>query len=717
MPSLPPRPVPAPLRVRAALRACLWLAAGGAALPAQPVPPATPPGDSVVRLSEFEVSTSRDTAYRANNSVSSNRSNTPLFDTPQTITVLTEDFLRDLEMIDLNEALVFVPGLNEGEAGVGGDNPIVGRSQVLTRLLDNLPDESPNVRPDPALIERVEVIKGASSSLYGSSSAGGVVNSITKRPKARADHVATTQVGSFGLFRQTVDATGPLNRGKTLLYRLVAAYERSDSFRERVNSDRWTVLPVLTWIIRPGTSVTLAHEHLESRQTMDNGLPIFTGDTAVRLPRERFLSLPQFDYQIVKRATRAFLDHRFNDGWSLRLGYVHTSIWLDKPGGQLTGQASAVTRRQARRLNTQHIENASDVLQADAVGRFRTGPFAHRLLAGCDLRLRRNDLRTTAQNLTPNFVDVDRPQYEFAFSGPPQVLNHNTSDADLFGFFLQDHAALAGERLQLVAGLRYDTAEQRSTSLTIRTPVTYRPPEVITPRYALLWRPVPAVTLYASYGEAFQPDFSGRPIFGTDKRLDPVTGRLVEGGFKSKLAGGRLWLDVAFFRLERENIVNTDPNNTGFVLQSGLERARGHEVSFNADPWPDLTVFGGYSFTDAYVASDTNRALIGRRVQGVPRHSFTVFGKYRVRSGGLKGLGFGAGLRRVDARPGATNTTLVFPGYTVVQAQANYAWRQWALNVSVANLFDEYYWASVAAFNGNRAGTPFSWRGSLRRRF
>lgn len=708
----------APACPTTARRLAAWLALGAAGLSAQTPPPARPAAeDSIVRLSEFEVSTSRDTAYRANNSISSNRSNTPLFDTPQTITVLTEDFLRDLEMIDLNEALVFVPGLNEGEAGVGGDNPIMGRSQVLTRLLDNMPDESPNVRPDPALVERVEVIKGASSSLYGSSSAGGVVNSITKRPKARREYAATTQVGSFGLFRQTVDATGPLNASKSLLYRFVAAYEQSDSFRDRVNSDRWTVLPVLTWVVRPGTQVTLAHEHLESRQTMDNGLPIFTGDTAVRLPRARFLSLPQFDYRIVKRATRAFFDHRFDDHWSLRLGYVHTTVWLDKPGGQLTGQASATTRRQARRLNTQHIENENDVIQGDALGQFRTGPLSHRLLAGFDARLRRNYLHTTAQNLTPNFVNVDQPEYTFVFSGAPQVLNHNTSDADLYGFFAQDHVSLFDQRLQLVAGLRYDTAEQESTSLTVRTPITYQPPDVITPRYAVLWRPVPAVTAYASYGEAFQPDFSGRPIFGTDRRLDPVTGQLVEGGLKSKLAGGRLWLDVAFFRLERENIVNADPNNTGFVLQSGLERARGYEISFNADPLPDLTVFGGYSFTDAYVASDTNRALIGRRVQGVPRHSFTTFGKYRLRNGPLKGLGFGAGVRWVDDRPGANNTTLVFPGYTVVNAQVNYAWRRWAFNLSVANLCDEYYWANVAAFNGNRAGTPLSWRGSVRVRF
>ncbi len=717
MNSLPSRPV-APTRRATGHPLAALLALAAASLPAQTPPAARPAAeDTIVRLSEFEVSTSRDTPYRANNSVSSNRSNTPLFDTPQTITVLTEDFLRDLELIDLNEALVFVPGLNEGEAGVGGDNPIMGRSQVLTRLLDNMPDESPNVRPDPALVERVEVIKGASSSLYGSSSAGGVVNSITKRPKARAEYATTTQAGSFGLFRQTFDATGPLNASKSLLYRLVAAYEQSDSFRDHVNSDRWTVLPVLTWILRPGTQVTLAHEHLQSRQTMDNGLPIFTGDTAVRLPRERFLSLPQFDYRIVKRATRAFFDHRFDDRWSLRLGYVHTTIWLDKPGGQLTGQANATTRRQARRLNTQHIENENDVLQGDALGQFRTGPLSHRLLVGFDARLRRNDLHTTAQNLTPNFVNVDQPEYTFVFSGAPQVLNHNTSDADLYGFFAQDHVSLFDQRLQLVAGLRYDTAEQESTSLTVRTPITYQPPDVITPRYAALWRPVPAVTVYASYGEAFQPDFSGRPIFGTDKRLDPVTGQLVEGGIKSKLAGGRLWLDVAFFRLERENIVNADPNNTGFVLQSGLERARGYEVSFNADPLPDLTVFGGYSFSDAYVASDTNRALIGRRVQGVPRHSATVFGKYRVRSGPFKGLGFGAGVRWVDDRPGANNTTLVFPGYTVVNAQANYTWRRWAFNLSVANLFDEYYWANVAAFNGNRAGPPLSWRGSVRVRF
>ncbi len=691
------------------------LLVAAASLPAQTTPPAG--DDTIVQLSEFEVSTTRDTAYRANNSVSSNRANTALFDTPQAITVLTEEFLRDIEMIDLNEALVFIPGVVEGQAGVGGDNPVESRGQSMTRLLDNMPDESSNVRPDTALVERVEVIKGSSSSLYGSSSPGGVINTITKRPKARPASSLSTQFGAFNLRRQTVDFTGPLNASKSLLYRLVAAYEQSDNFRDYVNNDRWTLLPALTYILQPGTQVTVSHEYLHTRQTMDNGLPIFTGDTTVRLPRERYLSLPDFDYEIIKRATRAFFDHRFSDHWSMRAGYVYTTFWLDKPGGQLTGQASATTRRQARRINTQHIEADSQVFQADVLGQFTTGIIAHRTLLGFDWRTKNNDLSTVAQNITPNFVNVDTPTYNFTLSGAPSTLNHNTADSVSSGVFVQDQASLFQEKLQFVVGFRLDATEQDSTSLTLPQAVNYTAPKVLTPRYAVLWHPVPNLTLYAAYGESFQPDLSGRPIFGSDQRLDPVTGTLYETGAKSKLFGGRLWLDVNVFQLERENIVTSDPDNTGFVLQSGLERSKGYEVSFNGDPLPNLTLFGGYAFTDGQVVSDTNRTLIGKPLRGLSRNNFTVFAKYRFRSGRLKGLGLGAGVRQSDSRPGATNTTLVFPGYTVANAQANYAWRNYALNVSVTNLFDEYYWANVAAFNGNRAGEPRAWRASLRVNF
>ena len=700
------------------LRVSALLLASAVTLPAQTSPAAQPGNDDpIVRLSEFEVSTTRDTPYRANNSVSSNRANTALFDTPQSITVLTEEFLRDIEMIDLNEALAFIPGVVEGQAGVGGDNPVESRGQAMTRLVDNMPDESSNVRPDTALVERVEVLKGTSSSLYGSSSPGGVINTITKKPKAKPAYVLNAQFGAYNLRRQTIDFTGPLNASKSLRYRLVAAYEQGDNFRDYVNNDRWTLLPALTYVFQPGTQATVTHEYLHTRQTMDAGLPIFTGDTAVRLPRERYLSLPEFDYQIIKRATRAFLDHRFSEHWSMRAGYVYTTFWLDKPGGQLTGQASATTRRQARRINTQHIEADSHVFQADLLGQFTTGPLAHRTLLGVDWRRRNNDLSTVAQNITPNFVNVDTPTYNYTRTGAPSTLNHNTSESVSAGAFIQDQASLFQEKLVFLVGVRLDATEQDSTSLTLPQPVNYVAPRVLTPRYAGLWHPVPNLTLYGAYGESFQPDLSGRPIFGTDKRLDPVTGTLYEAGAKSKLFSGRLWLDVNAFQLERENIVTADPDNAGFVQQSGLERSKGYEISFNGDPLPNLTVFGGYAFTDGKVVRDTNRTLIGKPLRGLSRNNYTIFTKYRFRSGRLKGLGFGAGLRRSDERPGATNTTLRFPGYTVANAQANYAWRHYSFNVSVTNLFDEYYWANVAAFNGNRAGEPRAWRASVRASF
>ena len=123
----------------------------------------------------------------------------------------------------------------EGQAGVGGDNPIESRGQSMTRLVDNMPDESSNVRPDTALVQRVEVIKGSSSSLYGSSSPGGVINTITKRPAAKPAYSLTTQFGAFNLRRQTIDFTGPIDAGKCVLYRLVAAHEQADSFRDHVN--------------------------------------------------------------------------------------------------------------------------------------------------------------------------------------------------------------------------------------------------------------------------------------------------------------------------------------------------------------------------------------------------------------------------------------------------------------------------------------------------
>jgi iron complex outermembrane receptor protein len=717
IPSRPVRPLLPPLY--------RWLlpvlATGAAGLLAQTPPPANPAPadkDTIVRLSEFEVSTSRDTAYRANSAVSSNRSDTPLFETPQSITVLTEAFLRDIEALSVAEALEFIPGVTPGDAGTGGADMVQTRGQAIPEtLLDNMPDLNTNVRPDPALIERVEFIKGSSSSLYGSSWPGGVINSITKRPKAKTAYEFATQFGSFGLFRQTADFTGALNQKKTLLYRLVGAYEQSDSYRDKVNSDRWTILPALTYVLASGAKFTVTHEYLHSRQTADPFLPIFTGDTQVRLPPERFLGLPDKDYDIFKRATRLFFDHRLSDHWSLRLGYVYSTIIADKMSGQLTGNANPTTRLQARRINRQYIATGAQVLQGDVLGKWTTGPIGHRTLIGFDVRKQQNDLATYFQNITPATVNVDNPGYTYALNGAVITNIHNVAFSNSYGAYVQNHASMLKEKLQFVVGGRLDGLSQDTITLTQTKRTSYTPPNVITPRYAVLVHPTNDTMLYATYGESFRPDVSGRPIFGTTAKLNPTTGVLKEVGGKTRFYEGRLSLELDVFELTREGIVVADPDHTGFVLQSGLERSRGYSFSFNTDPLPGLTFFGGYAHTDGKIVSDTNRALIGRRLQGTPKHSFNAFAKYRVRTGALKGLGFGAGVRWVDDRPGATNTTLMFPGYTVVNAQVNYSWQRYAFNVAVNNVFDEFYWANVAAFNGNRAGLPLSYRASLRAKF
>ena len=679
-----------------------------------------PPGapEQPVQLSVFEVTTDRDTAYRANHAVSSNRANTSIFDTPQSITVLTEAFLRDIEALSVVEALEFIPGVTPGDAGAGGADTIQVRGQAIPEtLLDNMPDLNTNVRPDPALVERVEFIKGSSSSLYGSSWPGGIVNSITKKPKAKRAFEFATQVGSDGLFRQTADFTGPVNASKTLLYRFVAAYETSDSYRDEVNSDRWTVLPAVTYIFRPGTQITASYEYLHSRQTADPFLPIFTNDTTVRLPRERFLGLPDRDFDIFKRATRVFLEHRFNANWSMRIGYTYSTIVADKDSGQLTGQASVTTRLQARRINRQYITTGTQVGQGDVFGRYTTGPISHRTLIGFDLRKQQNDLATYFRNITPANVNVDRPTYTYAYNGGVTTNIHNIAFSNSYGAYAQNQASVLQEKLQVVVGWRLDGLTQDTYTLTLPNRSSYTPPRVVTPRYAVLVHPTPETTLYATYGESFRPDVSGRPIFGTSAKLDPTTGVLKEVGGKSRFFDGRLSLDVDVFELTREGIVVADPDHANFVLQSGLERSRGYSVSFNTDPLPGLSVFGGYAYTDGKVIKDANKALIGKPLQGTPKNSFNAFAKYRVSTGRLKGLGLGAGVRWVDDRPGATSTTLVFPGYTVVNAQVNYGWRNYSFNVAVNNVFDEYYWANVAAFNGNRAGTPLSYRASVRVRF
>jgi iron complex outermembrane receptor protein len=230
-------------------------------------------------------------------------------------------------------------------------------------------------------------------------------------------------------------------------------------------------------------------------------------------------------------------------------------------------------------------------------------------------------------------------------------------------------------------------------------------------------RPWRAITLYGTYGEAFRPDTSGRPIFGSTEKLAPETGILKEVGAKTDFFDSRVSVNVALYDIYKENIVSTDPLHPGFIVQDGQERSKGYEVSFNLDPTRNLTLFGGYNHVNAKVTIDPQRAsTVGVLLPNTPRNSYQLWAKYSVREGRLRGLGFGLGVQYVDERKGRTNTTNIIPEYTVYNAQANYAWRAYRFNVYVANLFDKVYYSSGSSFNV-RPGVPLSFRASVRTLF
>jgi len=198
---------------------------------------------------------------------------------------------------------------------------------------------------------------------------------------------------------------------------------------------------------------------------------------------------------------------------------------------------------------------------------------------------------------------------------------------------------------------------------------------------------------------------------------------LYETGAKISLLNDRLGLDLALFDLTREGIIAGDPDHAGFVIQSGKERSKGYSISFNTDPFPGLTLFGGYGYTDGKVLSSLSATsgTVGQQLRGLSKETFSVFAKYRFLKGTFKGLGLGAGYRWVSDFPGAYATTFVNPGYGVADAQINYGWGnhnvRYSFNVAIKNIFDEVYFSGPFSTVGNRAGDPRSYRASLKLSF
>ena len=708
---------PVPCRHRRLTGGVLWLLSGGAAL-------AQDASFAGVTLEELSVAgTGRGIAtigYQPKRSTFGAGSDTAILDTPANIAVVSDRVLRDQRVLTLDEALRNVSGIAQTNSVGGTQEAVVRRGFGTFRDDSILRDGRRTVLQQNFSydIERVEVLKGPASLLYGITDPGGLINLVSKRPEFTTHGSLNLTGTSFGGGLVQGDLTGPVE-GTNLAYRMVADIQSYDYWRNFGHFSRQVVAPSLTWQ-GDDTTVTVGYEFGHYRVPYDRGT-VFDPRTGrpLAVPRDRRFDERSSRHVATSHLATLDVDHRFDNAWKLHFGYSYSHLSYDEDQIRPVTYFPATGLLTRRADGTRGADFNAHVARLDLTGSFDTFGLRHDLLAGVTYE----DISYVRPGIIrgPNRAGFNpfRPVYGTlatvpVISIPDSNLRERLSNTSLY---VQDSLHLNDQWI-LVAGVSTQIFDQFGTKSM--PPVTYVDIDGVRalPRVGLVYKLASNLSLYGSYSQSFKPNSSFANIVGS---LPPEEGEAIEVGVKADVATG-LTVTGAMYDIDKSNVLVTQVvgGNT-LASTAGKVRSRGFELDVAGQILPDWAVIASYGFTQAVVTQDP--VLVGKQLLNTPRVTASAFlthqfgavtelmelGSVRLGAGFLE-AGFGG--RYVGARPGDAANTFRLPEYVVFDAFLAYNTQvnglPTTLQLNLKNLFDRTYYPSSGGSNLLVAvGEPF----------
>lgn len=546
--------------------------------------------------------------------------------------------------------------------------------------------------PEIANLERVEVLKGPASVLYGEIEPGGLINLVSKQPLDNPFYQAELQIGSRELVRPRIDISGPLTTDGSLLYRLNALYQHRESFRDYdTDAERFFAAPTLTWKISDRTDLTLALEYLDDSAFADFGT-IASGNSVADIPASRVTNNP--DDTITNKYFNVGynFEHRFNDNWTVQNAFRYQHSSYDYSVLALPFEFDE-TATLTRLFADQESEARNYTLQTNLVGKLNTGSIKHTFLLGVDLNRSERNVFTALGN-DPSPLDIFNPIYDQPEpdSDTLPVFSDVTNESNRLGVYVQDQVALL-DNLFILAGLRYDTVDQKAINAPIAEDdgsEQNQTEDAFTPRIGVVYQPIDEVSLYASYSRSFRPTTS---TSASGDILRPEEGKGYEVGIKTEWLEGKLSATLAYFDITKQNVAVSDPAfpGLGFSIATGEQRSRGVELDAVGEILPGWKMIASYAYTDAEVTEDTDPDLVGSRLTGIPKHSGSLWTTYEIQTGNLQGLGFGIGFNYVGKTEGGLPNSFQVDSFFLTNAAIFYRRDNWRFALNFKNLFDVDY--------------------------
>jgi len=648
------------------------------------------------------------------------KTDTSLKETPQSISVITRDQLDAQGVESIAEGLRYTPGVvaQYGNTDLRYDWLTV-RGFVPGRYLDGM--RLPfgvrgysQPRVEPFGLERVEVLKGPSSLLYGQANPGGLVNMVSKRPTTETVREIELQYGNHNRKQVGLDLGGKIDDTGQWSYRLVALGRKSDTAYSFVSEEKTTLAPSLTWRPNADTRLTLLAQYQKIDSKGGGGAPVLTANGTLytnrfaALDRSTFAGEPNFD-----RFTNEqyFLGYEFeqnlNANWSvrqnLRFGEVDTDTRRVQTACVTTPCNPATLGRYAWAFpEKSRMFTVDNQLQGD----FNAGPTRHTLLVGVDYSAERAHYSESGLSVLGSLFNAYAPVYGTYSGAVPPAATRIQQDRDQLGTYLQDQIRL--ERWTLVAGGRYDWADTKTrTATSTSSSQVSQSDSAFTGRLGLLYSFDNGITPYASYSTSFQP------TVGTSRTLEafkPTKGRQTEAGVKYQPEGARTMITLSAYELTQQNVTTPDPLNTSFNEQTGEVRVRGIELEGKVQVQKGLDLIASYGYTDSKITKANASGGInntGNRLAFVPRNQASAWLDYTVQNADLAGLGAGFGVRYLGENFGDNGNVYHMPGVTLFDAALRYDFGKtnaqlkglrMALNAS--NIFNKNYVAACLGTSG-----------------
>ena len=674
----------------------------------------------------------------AHQSVTATKTDTPILETPQSISVVTKDQVEQQGAQTVQEALRYTPGVSL--QGYGANAFFDGfkiRGFDAPRYLDGLrlPNDSvmfalPKI--EPYGLERIEVLKGPSSGLYGQSDPGGLINMVSKRPTVTPHYDFETTFGNFNYKQGAFDIGGPIDKNGEFLYRIVGLGRLADTQTDFVQDNKIFIAPSLTWRPTTDTNFTILSQY----QKIDNkgyqqyvpGQVSFLPNPNGPVPYSRYLGEPSVDgYKLEQAMIGYAFDHRFDNNIQFRQNFRYTEVKNDLQSTRTEGMDPAnPTQLVARSYNYVKAESQNVALDNQLQADFRTGVLTHKVLVGADYlhKTGNADYRTqgsiiyndTVFNPTSIFPSINA--YNPRYGAPVPSFNSLTpfirsdSKLDQVGLYAQDQIKLDRWTLSLTGRQDFVNSELISDASYPPAGTYRRSDSAQTGRVGLNYLFDFGLSPYINYSTSFVPNTGA----GLDLNpFKPTTGDGKEIGVKYQPLGMNLMVTAALFEINQNDVLAANPINPFLSVQTDAARSRGFEIDVRGNLTRELEIIAGFTTIDPVVTKSSVPGKAGKYLQGVPLDQASLWAKYTWFDGTLAGFGLGAGIRYVGNSYGDDLNTFVVPAYTLFDATVSYDlayWRPdlkgWKAQINATNLFDTYYTVSCLT------GLPYCGLGTSR---